>query len=112
MRFGLSAGFGLSFPAPPRGTAGDSACLSRSALVQISFNHRCGFVGSRERIRGDETLMSDSFGIGAGGIGGSLVDVCGRALNIGGSLQPVGLFQRGVLSFLEGRQYEWLLGQL
>ncbi len=98
----------MSLPAPSRGIGGDGACLSRRALVQIGLNRRRRFIGSCERAFGNETLFSDSFSIGARHSGGSLVDVCGRTLDVGGCLQHLGIFQRGVLGLIEVSEYEWL----
>jgi hypothetical protein len=95
-----------------RSIGGDSACLSRRALVQVGFNRRRGFIGSCERAFGKETLFSDSFSIGTRRSGGSLVDVCGRTLDVGGRLQSLGIFQCGVLGLIEVNQYQRLVRKL
>src|SRR4030095_9197173 len=100
VRSGWSRCFGLSLPAPSRGIGGDSACLSRRALVQVGFNRRRGFIGSCERAFGTEALFSDSFSIGARRSGGSLVDVCGRTLDVGRRLQSLCILQGRILRFI------------
>jgi hypothetical protein len=102
----------LSLLASSRGIGRDSACLCRRALVQIGFNRRCGFIGSCERAFGNETLLPESFGIGARRRGSSLVHVRGRTFDVGGPLQSVGIVQCGVLSLTEVSQYEWLRRKL
>jgi hypothetical protein len=112
LRPGSSGCSVLSLPAPSRGIGGNGASLSRRALVQVGLNCRCGFIGSCECALGNETLFSDSFSIRTRLSGGSLVDLCGRTFDIGGCLQHLGIFQRGVLRFTEVRQDHWLRRKL
>jgi hypothetical protein len=106
MRSGSSGCFGLCLPLPSGGIGGDTACLFRGAVVQVGFNRRHGFIRSCERAFGPETLFSDSFSIDARRSGGSLVDVCGRTLDVGGRLQSLGIFERRVLGLIEVGQYQ------
>jgi hypothetical protein len=107
VRRGSSGYFGLSLPTPSCAAGGDSACRSRSALVQVGFNRR-RFIGNYERAFGHETLFSDSFRIGARRSGGSLVDVRARTLDVGVRPQSLGIFQGGVLGLIDVGRYQRL----
>jgi hypothetical protein len=90
--------FGPRVTPCPCGIRSNRACGFSGPLMYVGFDRGCRFLCGRFGSLGDETLSPDPFRVSARRVSSDLVSLRGNALDPGRCLEPLGVFERFVLS--------------